>query len=122
MKDRLLLGDVKGAREVIEAKRKGLDPEQDKILMSGLKKSVLASRPISPGGSSSEARKANFMAWARKNLPKADQIRLKQLDDTYRNAAERAGLLKQKAATLREMQEDMRMMLLKNKVQRDDLD
>ncbi len=119
IEDKILLGDVAGARKLMDEQFAGLTASQKKIAMQGLQKSVLANRPIKIAGSQKEEIRASFLQWADKNLPPEDVLRIKEIDETYRETATRLGLFKPKK--LGSLEKEMEEFITRSKLRAGEL-
>lgn len=87
----LLTGDAKRVKEVVKEYEGTMPAKQWPDALKALKESVSATRPLRPGGNTSASSEAALMAWAKKNLPADEVVRLKTLSKTYAKTAERSG-------------------------------
>lgn len=97
--DALLAGDAKEAKRIARAYIESLDTAaEQKAAWNSMKASARARQPTLVSVSPSAAERRDFLAWAREHLEKPEYERITRLDDTYRNAAIEAGLLKEENA------------------------
>ena len=97
--DALIVGDAKEAKRLARAYLESLDTAaEQKAAWNSMKASARARQPTLVSVSPSAAERRDFLAWAREHLEKPEYERITRLDDTYRNAAIEAGLLREENA------------------------
>jgi hypothetical protein len=87
----LLTGDAPGARQAMKDWLSRFPAAQRVAASKSLRESVIQSNPLKPSGSVSAVAQAQFLSWARTNLPKVDVDRILKLSQTYSRAADAAG-------------------------------
>ncbi len=92
LRDALLLGDTAAAKAALSEALEDFRGEDRKAELRSIGASVRASQPIRIGVAS-EARRVEFLRWARRRLDADDVARIREIDHTYRRTAAALGLL-----------------------------
>jgi hypothetical protein len=96
--DALRIGDVPAAKKAVADYTGSLPPERRGDALKSLAASVRSSQPIRVGVAG-ESRRVLFMDWASRRLPAEDVARVRAIDRTYRETAEKIGLFDPKLVT-----------------------
>jgi hypothetical protein len=89
LRDALMVGDSDKAKEIANQFKKDAGAKK---ALSSMKSSVKSGQPFRAGPYYSEEHKADFMKWARKNLPAADVQQIERVQKRYQATARKIGL------------------------------
>lgn len=108
LQDALMTGDIDGAKN---AAARYLDrarnPEERTARLRSLRQSVYMRQPLRVG-SAGEARRELFLTWAKQYLPAEDMARVRRIDSTYRQTAEKSGLFTPRGAKPKQILQQQR--------------
>lgn len=108
LQDALMTGNIDGAKD---AAARYLDrarnPEERTARLRSLRQSVYMRQPLRVG-SAGEARRELFLTWAKRYLPADDMARVRRIDSTYRQTAEKSGLFTPRGAKPKQILQQQR--------------